>query len=99
VNKLYILHELPKKIDVITYMTSENEEVSYRVCIGIDSMKEDVFISYNIKQATLKHFECVELMERCIERYPIYPPEQIVDMFKFSFKVAAVIKLMGENDL
>lgn len=95
-NQLFIVYHLPKEISVTTHMSISGDNQSLFICsIGIDTMKEDVFITYNIKEASLKHFECVELLERCIKTYPLYQAEEIIDRFKFSFQVAEAINLLG----
>jgi len=100
VNQLYILHELPKHISCITHgMISREEEVTFMTSIGIDTVKEDIFLTNNIKEASLTHFQCVEILEKLLKIHPLYPAEEIIDRFKFSFQVAEAIKLMGENDV
>jgi hypothetical protein len=67
--------------------------------IGIDTVKEDVFLTNNIKEASMTHFQCVEILEKLLKTHPLYPAEEIIDRFKFSFQVAEAIKIMGVNDL
>lgn len=99
-NQLYILHELPKHISCTTHgMISREEEVTFMTSVGIDTVKEDVFLTNNIKEASMKHFQCVEILEKLLKTYPLYPAEEIIDRFKFSFQVAEAIKIMGVNDL
>lgn len=99
-NQLYILHELPKHISCITHgMISREDEVSFMTSFGIDTVTEDVFLTNNIKEACLTHFHCVEILEKLLKTHPLYPAEEIIDRFKFSFQVAEAIKLLGKNDL
>lgn len=80
-------------------MISREEEVTFMTSIGIDTVKEDVFLTNNIKEASMTHFQCVEILEKLLKTHPLYPAEEIIDRFKFSFQVAEAIKIMGVNDL
>jgi hypothetical protein len=80
-------------------MISREEEVTFMTSVGIDTVKEDVFLTNNIKEASMTHFQCVEILEKLLKTHPLYPAEEIIDRFKFSFQVAEAIKIMGVNDL